>query len=638
MANIFHYSKVTLLIAKLPARNFPKTNTQKKYERPIMHNDKKPQEKPANLKLAIKRLLKSLAEYKFWVILTIVLAIASTVFAIVGPKILGTITTDVATALMTAAKTQSAIVFNFDSIAKTALFLLALYIFSLVTDLLSNIIMSYVTKKYTLKLRAEISQKINTLPIRYFDKHKFGDTLARVTNDVDTIATSLNQSLSQMISSVVTVVGILIMMLSISWQLTLVAIATLPLSMGFIGIITKKSQKFFKGVQEQTADVTAQAEEVYAGHSVVRAFNAGADMEKKFYQTSHNLQKSSLKSQFLSGLMHPIMNFIGNLGYVAVAIVGGGLAIDGKILLGDIQAFIQYVSQFNQPIAQVAQIANLLQSTLAASDRVFDFLEETNEPTLEEYLPMPKQIKGDIEFRNVVFQYDDADQPTINKLSFKVKAGQKVAIVGPTGAGKTTLINLLMRFYDLDSGQILLDGQDIAQMKRSDIRQQFGMVLQDTWLMSDTLRNNLRYGKPTATDAEIMEIAEAAGIKHLIESMPKGLSAQIDEDTESVSVGEKQLLTVARAMLANAPMMILDEATSNVDTRTEEIIQRAMENLTSGRTSFVIAHRLSTIRDADLILVMNHGDVIEQGTHKQLIAQGGFYADLHNSQFSEEAE
>jgi ATP-binding cassette subfamily B protein len=603
-----------------------------------MHNDKKPQEKPANLKLAIKRLLKSLAEYKFWVILTIVLAIASTVFAIVGPKILGTITTDVATALMTAAKTQSAIVFNFDSIAKTALFLLALYIFSLVTDLLSNIIMSYVTKKYTLKLRAEISQKINTLPIRYFDKHKFGDTLARVTNDVDTIATSLNQSLSQMISSVVTVVGILIMMLSISWQLTLVAIATLPLSMGFIGIITKKSQKFFKGVQEQTADVTAQAEEVYAGHSVVRAFNAGADMEKKFYQTSHNLQKSSLKSQFLSGLMHPIMNFIGNLGYVAVAIVGGGLAIDGKILLGDIQAFIQYVSQFNQPIAQVAQIANLLQSTLAASDRVFDFLEETNEPTLEEYLPMPKQIKGDIEFRNVVFQYDDADQPTINKLSFKVKAGQKVAIVGPTGAGKTTLINLLMRFYDLDSGQILLDGQDIAQMKRSDIRQQFGMVLQDTWLMSDTLRNNLRYGKPTATDAEIMEIAEAAGIKHLIESMPKGLSAQIDEDTESVSVGEKQLLTVARAMLANAPMMILDEATSNVDTRTEEIIQRAMENLTSGRTSFVIAHRLSTIRDADLILVMNHGDVIEQGTHKQLIAQGGFYADLHNSQFSEEAE
>ena len=591
-----------------------------------------------SLKRAFARLVGSLRRYKWLLLVVILLSALSTAFAIVGPKLLGNITTEVANAIVKAFTTDSPPELNWGAIGQTAIFLLLLYGISVVADIASSVVMAWVSRVYTEDLRRRISRKINTLPIHYFDKHKFGDTLARVTSDVDTIFNTLNQSLTQIISNIIMIAGILIMMFSISWQLSLIALATLPVSIIFLAFVTLSSQKHFKSVQDETAAITAQAEEIYTGYEVVKAFHAEPLMTDKFDRTNHALEKSSFKSQFLSGLMFPIMNLIGNFGYVLIAIVGGGLAIDGQIALGDIQAFIQYMSQFTRPLASISQVVSLFQSTLAASDRVFDFLEEKDEPTLAEYQPLPTPLRGNMEFRDVVFTYAGTTEPVIKGLSFKVSAGQKIAIVGPTGAGKTTLVNLLMRFYDLTSGQILLDGVDIANVKRSEVRRNFGMVLQNTWLMDDTLRSNLRYGKPNATDAEIMAVAKATGIEHLIESLPKGLNTMVDEDSEIVSVGEKQLLTIARATLANSPMMILDEATSNVDTRTEIAIQHAMEKLTKGRTSFVIAHRLSTIRDADLILVMNLGNVVEQGTHKELLAKNGFYADLYNSQFIEEAE
>jgi ATP-binding cassette subfamily B protein len=583
--------------------------------------------------MKLKRLGKLLADHKWLLSVVVILAIISTVFAIVGPKLLGTITTEVANALIKAFTTQTPIAIDFATIGQTALLLLALYIISAAADIVSGVLMAKVAQKLTLDLRRKIVQKINSLPISYFDRHKFGDTLARITNDVDTILGNLSQAFTQILSSVVMLVGILVMMFTISWQLSLIALATLPISAIFIGFVTKMSQKYFKATQNHNAEITAQAEEVYAGHTIVKAFTAEKLMVKKFESENRKLQDNTFKSQFISGLLFPIMHLIGNFGYVFVAAVGAGLAIDGKINIGDIQAFIQYINQFNRPLAQVGQTIGLVQPTLAASERVFDFLDESDEPNARATANLPKNVRGQLECQNVVFQYADAEKPVIKNLSFKARAGQKIAIVGPTGAGKTTLVNLLMRFYDLQSGRILLDGVDIATVKRSDIRARFGMVLQQTWLIDDTLRENLRYGKPTATDAEIMAVAKSAGIKHLIDDLPQGLDTQVSEESEIMSAGEKQLLTIARAMLANAPMMILDEATSNVDTRTEMIIAKAMEQLTKNRTAFIIAHRLSTVRNADLILVVNDGDIIEQGTHAELLKLNGFYANLYNSQY-----
>jgi ATP-binding cassette subfamily B protein len=588
--------------------------------------------------MKLKKLWRIVSAHKWLLLVVVLLAVLSASFAIMGPKLLGTITTEVANALIKAFTTQTPISIDFTVIGGTALLLLALYIISAVADITSGILMAKVSQKITLKLRRQIIQKINTLPISYFDRHKFGDTLARITNDVDTILGNLSQSFTQIISSVVLLVGILVMMFSISWQLSLIALASIPLSAIFIGFVTKYSQKYFKATQDHNAEITAQAEEVYAGHSVVKAFAAEKLMTGKFESENRKLRDNTFKSQFISGLLFPIMHLIGNFGYVFVAAVGAGLAIDGKINIGDIQAFIQYINQFNQPLAQVGQTVGLLQSTAAATERVFDFLDEPNEPNDRAAAKLPKKVRGDIECQNIVFQYADSEKPVIKNLSFKAKAGQKVAIVGPTGAGKTTLVNLLMRFYDLQSGQILLDGVDIASVDRADVRARFGMVLQQTWLIDDTLRENLRYGKPDATDAEIMAVAKSAGIEHLIDDLPQGLDTKISEEHEILSAGEKQLLTIARAMLANAPMMILDEATSNVDTRTELIIANAMEQLTKNRTAFIIAHRLSTIRGADLILVVNDGDIVEQGTHTQLLKLGGFYANLYNSQYHDMIE
>ena len=592
-------------------------------------------EKPKSLKRSVRRLAQIVAHHKWLLLLVVVLAILSTVFAIVGPKLLGNMTTEVANALIAAFTTHTAININFTVIGQIALFLLVLYIISAAADIASGILMAKVAQKITLELRTKIVAKINTLPISYFDRHKFGDTPARITNDVDTILSNLSQAFTQIISSVVMLVGILIMMFTISWQLSLIVLATIPISTAFIGIVTKKSQKYFKATQDHNAEITAQAEEVYAGHNIVKAYHAEPVMTKKFEAENKKLRDNSFKSQFTSGLLFPIMNLIGNFGYVFVAVVGAGLAVDGKIAIGDIQAFIQYINQFNRPLAQLGQTIGLVQATFAASERVFDFLDEPDEPSDKATAELPKTILGNIECQNIVFQYESNDSPTIQNLSFKAKAGQKVAIVCPTGAGKTTLVNLLMRFYDLKSGKILLDGVNIADVKRSDVRAHFGMVLQQTWLIDDTLRENLRYGKPDATDAEIMAVAKMAGIKHLIDDLPHGLDTNVSEEHDILSAGEKQLLTIARAMLANAPMMILDEATSNVDTRTELAIARAMETLTKDRTAFIIAHRLSTIRTADLILVVNDGDIVEQGTHSELLKKKGFYFDLYNSQYSD---
>ena len=591
-------------------------------------------EKAKDFKGALKRTAQYLAGFRWQLLVVLVFAIASTAFAIISPKILGNATNQIVEDYVAMKMYGPGHQFHFDVIGQIILLLVVLYILSAIFRYIQAWIMTSVTQKVTYQLRRDISTKINKLPLKYFDKQTYGEVLSRVTNDVDTVSQTLNQGLSQMVTSVVMLIGILGMMFSISWMMTLVALLVLPISAGLIVMITKKSQKQFSRQQNQLGELNGHIEEMYAGHQVMRVFNGQQRSITTFRGINNKLYDSAWKSQFLSGLMFPVMTFVGNLGYVATAVLGGWLAIEGRVKIGDIQAFIQYMQQFNQPIAQTANIANVLQSTAAAAERVFEFLDESDEKRDAKNVVQLQKVKGDVEFRDVVFGYD-ADKPIIKGLSAHIKPGQRVAIVGPTGAGKTTLVNLLMRFYDIDSGQILIDGVDIAQMKRSEVRQLFGMVLQDTWLFNGTIRDNLRYANPEATDDEIIATAKDAHVDHFVRSLPGGYDMVLDEAATNISQGEKQLLTIARAMLARTPRLSLDEATSSVDTRTEVLIQQAMDRLMQGKTSFVIAHRLSTIRDADLILVVRDGNIIEQGTHRQLLKQNGFYADLYSSQFAE---
>lgn len=653
------------------------------YQNRPMGNNTSTGEKAKNFKDTIIKLMKYLTAFRWQLLTVIVFTISSTIFAIISPKILGgatnqivkdyrdiktyelitknlpnnavlpnnTTVNDILNNLPNRSEIESKIpadqlqtvlafnvtkkpTFHFDIIGQIILWLIGLYLVSAVLRYLGSWIMTNITQKITFKMRQDISAKINRLPFSYFDKQTYGEVLSRITNDVDTVSQTFNQSLSQIVSALVMIIGIMIMMLSISWQMTIVALLTLPISMSFVLVVIKKSQTQFMNQQIELGKLNGHIEEMYAGHQVMQAFNGQARSIKKFKTINNKLYKSAWKSQFLSGVMWPIMDFVGNLGYVGIAVLGGWLAINGRLQVGDIQAFIQYMRQFNQPIEQTANIANILQSTAAAAERVFEFLDEPEEAKENKNLVKIKKVKGEIEFNNVTFGYNP-DKIIINNLSAHIKPGQRVAIVGPTGAGKTTLVNLLMRFYEINSGTIKIDGIDIREMKRSDVRQMFGMVLQDTWLFSGTIRDNLRYGKPDATEDEIIAVAKEAHVDHFVRSLSGGYDMVLDEEATNISQGEKQLLTIARAMLAKTPMLILDEATSSVDTRTELLIQQAMDRLMKGKTSFVIAHRLSTIRNADLILVVKEGNIIEQGTHQELLKQHGFYAELYNSQFAD---
>ena len=587
-------------------------------------------EKAKDFKGTIKKLMKYLSEYKIGLIFVLLFAIGSTIFNIAGPKILGKATTEIFTGLVGKVSGSSGI--DFEKIAHILIFLMCLYVTSAIFSFIQGYIMTGVSQKLTYRLRKEISEKINRMPMNYFDTRTHGEVLSRVTNDIDTLSQSLNQSATQIITSFTTIIGVLIMMLSISPLMTLVALLILPISLGLISTIVKRSQRHFKNQQEYLGHVNGQVEEVYGGHNIVKAFNKEADVIKEFDETNEILYQSAWKSQFFSGMMMPIMQFVGNLGYVAVAILGGYLAIKKTIEVGDIQSFIQYVRNFTQPITQVAQVANMLQSTAAASERVFEFLEEEEEDQFAQNPVSVEGLEGNVEFDHVHFGYN-ADKIIINDFSAKVKQGQKIAIVGPTGAGKTTMIKLLMRFYDVNSGAILIDGHNLKDFNRGELRQMFGMVLQDTWLFHGSIKENIRYGKLDATDEEVIEAAKAAHVHRFVQTLPNGYDMELNEEASNVSQGQKQLLTIARAILADPKILILDEATSSVDTRTEVRIQKAMDNLMRGRTSFIIAHRLSTIRDADLILVMKDGDIIEQGDHEELLKQNGFYAELYNSQF-----
>ena len=587
-------------------------------------------EKAKDFKGTIKKLMKYLSEYKIGLIFVLLFAIGSTIFNIAGPKILGKATTEIFTGLVGKVSGSSGI--DFEKIAHILIFLMCLYETSAIFSFIQGYIMTGVSQKLTYRLRKEISEKINRMPMNYFDTRTHGEVLSRVTNDIDTLSQSLNQSATQIITSFTTIIGVLIMMLSISPLMTLVALLILPISLGLISTIVKRSQRHFKNQQEYLGHVNGQVEEVYGGHNIVKAFNKEADVSKEFDETNEILYQSAWKSQFFSGMMMPIMQFVGNLGYVAVAILGGYLAIKKTIEVGDIQSFIQYVRNFTQPITQVAQVANMLQSTAAASERVFEFLEEEEEDQFAQNPVSVEGLEGNVEFDHVHFGYN-ADKIIINDFSAKVKQGQKIAIVGPTGAGKTTMIKLLMRFYDVNSGAILIDGHNLKDFNRGELRQMFGMVLQDTWLFHGSIKENIRYGKLDATDEEVIEAAKAAHVHRFVQTLPNGYDMELNEEASNVSQGQKQLLTIARAILADPKILILDEATSSVDTRTEVRIQKAMDNLMRGRTSFIIAHRLSTIRDADLILVMKDGDIIEQGNHEELLKQNGFYAELYNSQF-----
>ena len=640
-------------------------------------------EKAKDFKGTVKKLAKYLAEFRWQMLMVAIFAVGSTTFAIVSPKILGgatnqivedyvsikayeTITSKLPNGASLPAGTTGADVlkrlpnkseierqipsnqletikkldlsqrpeFHFEAIWRVVSLLIGLYILSAIFRYIQTWLMTQVTQTVTFRMRRQLSEKINRLPLSYFDKQTYGEVLSRVTNDVDTISQTLNQSLSQIVSSTVMVLGILVMMFSISWQMSLVALLVLPLAGGVVTLIAKSSQKQFLRQQTQLGELNGHIEEMYGGHQVMRVFNGQKKSLAKFSRVNDQLQESAWKAQFLSGLIYPIMNFIGNIGYVVMAILGGWLAINGRLKIGDIQAFIQYINQFNQPLVQVANIANVLQSTAAAAERVFEFLDEPEEKAEGRDLVKLAHVKGQVEFDNVVFGYQP-DQTIIKGLSAYIKPGQRVAIVGPTGAGKTTLVNLLMRFYEINSGAIKIDGVDIRQMKRSDVRQMFGMVLQDTWLFNGTIRQNLLYGNPTASEEEMVATAKEAHVDHFVRSLPGGYDMVLGEEATNISQGEKQLLTIARAMLARTPMLILDEATSSVDTRTEVLIQKAMDKLMQGKTSFVIAHRLSTIRDADLILVVRDGNIIEQGKHDELLQQNGFYAELYNSQFAE---
>lgn len=586
-------------------------------------------EKPKNFKSTIKKLIAYLKAYKLSIIMIIVFAVGSSVFAILGPRILGKTVTKIYEGIV-----DNATGVDFKYISKIVVILITLYIVSAIFSFLQGFIVSGVAQKITLNMRKDISEKINRMPLKYFDTKNHGEVLSRVTNDVDTVGQSLNQVISQSITSVVTLMGILVLMFSISWIMTIVSALILPLSLGLMSIIIKKSQKYFKKKQEYLGKVNGYIEEMYAGHMIMKAFNGEEEAVLEFEKLNNTLYNSAWKSQFLSGMMMPIIYFVSNLGYVLVSILGGWLTIKRIIEVGDILAFIQYVRQFNQPTAQLAQISSVLQSTAAASERIFEFLEEEEETfdDKDKTEIEPNKITGEICFRDVSFGYN-SNNLVINKFSVSIEAGQKVAIVGPTGAGKTTIVKLLMRFYDVQSGGILIDGKDIKEFRRDDLRNMFGMVLQDTWLFKGTIMENIRYGRLDATDEEVIEAAKLAYAHHFIKTLPDGYNMILNEETNNISQGQKQLLTIARAILAEPKILILDEATSSIDTRTEVLIQKAMENLMHKRTSFIIAHRLSTIRNADIILVMKDGDIIEKGKHDELLELDGFYASLCKSHF-----
>ncbi|MDO4173340.1 MAG: ABC transporter ATP-binding protein [Eubacteriales bacterium] len=589
-------------------------------------------EKAKDFRGTTRKLLRYIGSYRFGVIAVLIFAIGSTVFNITGPKILSKAINVLYEGLMN--KLSGAGEIAFDRIGQILLLLLGVYILSAALNFVQGWVMTGITQKVCFRMRREISEKINRLPLGYFESRTVGEVLSRITNDVDTLGQSLNQSVTQLITSVTTIIGVLIMMLSISPLMTLIALVILPVSMIFVLTVVKISQKYFRAQQRYLGDINGQIEETFSGHTVVRAFNQEERIKEAFDQTNAKLYESAWKSQFLSGLMQPIMNFVGNLGYVGVAVAGSILAIAGVITVGDIQAFIQYVRNFTQPITQLAQVSNMLQSMAAASERVFEFLEEAEEDQHVENPVSIESVKGSVQFDHVRFGYDAAN-PVIHDFTCDVKPGQMVAIVGPTGAGKTTMVKLLMRFYDVDGGAIRLDGHDIRQFNRSELREGFGMVLQDTWLFKGTIMENIRYGRLDATDEEVIAAAKAAKADSFIRTLPGGYQMELNEEISNVSQGQKQLLTIARAILADNPIMILDEATSSVDTRTEALIQSAMNRLMEGRTSFVIAHRLSTIREADLILVMRDGDIVEQGNHENLLKKNGFYAELYNSQFDD---
>ena len=592
-------------------------------------------EKAKDFKGTMGKLIKYMSAFKIQMLFVVIFAIGGTVFNIIGPKILGKATTEIFNGLVSKVSGGSGM--DFEKIATILLTALALYVTSALCSLVQGFLMTGVSQKTTYRLRKEISQKINRMPMNYFDTRTHGEVLSRVTNDVDTLGQSLNQSATQIITSTTTIIGVLVMMLSISPLMTLVALLILPVSLGMISFVMKHSQKYFKGQQEYLGNVNGQVEEVYSGHNIVKAFNKEKDVIEEFEKTNDKLYDSAWKSQFFSGMMMPIMQFVGNLGYVGVVILGGVLAAKKTIEVGDIQSFIQYVRNFTQPIQQLAQVANMLQSTAAASERVFEFLEEEEE---DQTVPNPVSVEGlegNVTFEHVHFGYNE-DKIIINDFSVDVKEGQKIAIVGPTGAGKTTMIKLLMRFYDVNGGAILIDGHNVKDFNRSELRQMFGMVLQDTWLFHGSIKDNIKYGKLDATDEEVIEAAKAARVHRFVQTLPGGYDMELNEEASNVSQGQKQLLTIARAILADPKILILDEATSSVDTRTEIQIQKAMDTLMKGRTSFVIAHRLSTIRDADVILVMKDGDIVEQGNHEELLEKNGFYADLYNSQFENTTE
>lgn len=591
-------------------------------------------EKAKNFGKTMRKLTAYMGRYKWGILTVLVFAVASTVFNVVGPKILGRATTEIFNGLT--GKLSGGPGIDFVAIGRILLTLLVLYGVSALCSFVQGLTMTTISQKVSFRMRKEMSEKINRLPMNYYDAKTHGEVLSRITNDVDTLGQSLNQSITQMITSVTTIVGVFIMMLSISPLMTVIALLILPISMGMISFIIKRSQRFFRQQQEYLGKVNGQVEENYGGHTVIKVFNREDEVLREFNETNRILYQSAWKSQFFSGMMQPVMQFVGNLGYVAVAIVGGFLTIRGRIQVGDIQSFIQYVRNFTQPITQMAQVSNLLQSTAAAAERVFEFLEEPEEDQTAEHPASLAGIEGNVSFDHVKFGYRP-DKIIIGDFSAEISAGKKIAIVGPTGAGKTTLVKLLMRFYDVNGGAIRIDGKDVRSFNRSELRELFGMVLQDTWLFKGSIMENIRYGKLDATDEEVIAAAKAAHAHHFISTLPDGYDLELNEEAGNVSQGQKQLLTIARAILADNKILILDEATSSVDTRTEERIQKAMDNLMRGRTSFVIAHRLSTIRDADLILVMKDGDIIEQGTHEELLKKQGFYAELYNSQFERTA-
>lgn len=587
-------------------------------------------EKAKDFKDAMLRLLKYMERYKFRLILMVIFAIGGTVFNIIGPKILGKATTELYSGLVSKINGGSGI--DFDKIIKILFGVMCLYVVSSVLSFIQGFIMTGISNDVTYNLRKDISKKINKIPMKYFESRTHGEILSRITNDVDTLQTGINQSVTQLITSTTTLIGVLVMMLSINVWMTLAALLILPVSMFIISKVMKHSQKYFQDQQKYLGEVNGQVEEIYSGHTVVKAFNKEDDVINEFEKTNEKLYSSAWRSQFFSGIMMPIMQFVGNLGYVMVALFGGFMVIKNKIEVGDVQAFFQYIRNFTQPIQQIAQVTNMLQSSAAASERVFEFLDVEEEDQMAEDPVSVNQIEGNVSFEHISFGYDPS-KIIVHDFNADVKAGQKVAIVGPTGAGKTTMIKLLMRFYDVNSGEICIDGHNVKDFNRMELREMFGMVLQDTWLFHGTIMENIRYGRLDATDEEVIAAAKAAHAHHFIMSQPGGYQMELNEETSNISQGQKQLLTIARAILADNKIMILDEATSSVDTRTEERIQKAMDNLMKGRTSFVIAHRLSTIRDADLILVMKDGDIIEQGTHESLLAKNGFYANLYNSQF-----